>query len=200
MNATIVILKTLVRTKIAFITFLALALLPSPIGAFAGGSLSGTIHDASGAVIRGARVTLVNVALRTELKSVSDEQGFYSFPALSVGRYEMTMEAAGFKPQKKTNLAIDADAALRVDAVLQVGEISDEVTVSASDSKLDTQVDTISTHLGEVVTQAQLESIPLNGRSYTDLLAIQPGVSPISTLTPTSVIMAGVCWGRLATG
>jgi outer membrane receptor protein involved in Fe transport len=163
---------------------LALALL-------AGGTLSGTIRDATGAVIQGAHLTLLNVAFRTELKSTANDQGFYSFPALSVGRYEITIEAPGFKSQKKTNLTVDADAVLRVDATLEVGEQSAEVTVSATDSKLDTQVDTISTHLGEVVSQAQIESLPLNGRSYTDLLAIQPGVSPISTLTPTSVIMAG---------
>lgn len=57
---------------------------------------------------------------------------------------------------------------------------------------MDTQVETIATHLGEVVSRSQMETMPLNGRSYTDLLAIQPGVAPVSTLTPTSVIMAGV--------
>jgi outer membrane receptor protein involved in Fe transport len=175
------------RGKSLFLIFLAAAL-----WAIAGGNLSGTIHDATGAVIPGARLKLVNAGLRTELNATTDAQGFYSFPALSVGRYEITIQATGFKPQKKTNLRIDADAALRVDAVLEVGDVSDAVTVSANDSKLDMQVDTIATHLGEVVSLEQIESIPLNGRSYTDLLAIQPGVSPISTLTPTSVIMAGV--------
>jgi len=172
-------------------TLLALLLL-SRLSGFSGGSLAGTIRDTSGAVIRAARLTLVNEALRTKLKSTTDDQGFYSFPALSVGRYEITIEANGFKTQKKTNLTVDADAALRMDAILEIGEQSAEVTVSATDAKIDTQVDTVSTHLGEVVSQSQIESLPLNGRSYTDLLAIQPGVSPISTLTPTSVIMAGV--------
>jgi Carboxypeptidase regulatory-like domain len=163
-----------------------------PLSGFSGGSLSGTIRDRSGAVIPAARLTLVNESLRTRLKSTTDDQGFYSFPALSVGRYEITIEANGFKTQRKTNLTVDADAALRMDAILEIGEQSAEVTVSATDAKIDTQVDTVSTHLGEVVSQSQIESLPLNGRSYTDLLAIQPGVSPISTLTPTSVIMAGV--------
>jgi hypothetical protein len=163
----------------------------SPLPAASTGSLSGTIHDSSGAVIPSARLTLVNVALRTELKSLSDDQGF-SFPALSVGLYEITIEANGFKTQRNTNLTVDADAALRLDAVLEIGTMSDQVTVSETDAKIDMQVETIATHLGEVVSLAQIESLPLNGRSYTDLLAIQPGVSPISTLTPTSVIMAGV--------
>ena len=176
----------------SFRALLALALLsPAPLLAIAGGSLSGTIRDTSGAVIEGAHVTLVNTALRTELKATTDAQGFYAFPTLSVGRYEITIETAGFKSQKKSNLTVDADAVLRVDAALEIGEQSAEVTVSETDTALATQVDTISTQLGEVVSKAQMESLPLNGRSYTDLLAIQPGVSPISTLTPTSVIMAG---------
>jgi hypothetical protein len=165
---------------------------PTPLRAVAGGSLSGTIRDSSGGVIQSARLTLVNLTLRTELKSITDAQGFYAFPALAVGRYEITIEAAGFKSQKKTNLNVDADRALRMDAILEVGEQSAEITVSATDARIDTQVDTLSTHLGEVVSRAEIEALPLNGRSYTDLLAIQPGVSPISTLTPASVIMAGV--------
>jgi len=171
---------------------LASIFLASPVRAFSGGSLSGTIRDSTGAVIPAARITLLNVALRTELKSTSDDQGVYRFPALSVGRYDITIEANGFKPQRKTNVTVDADAALRVDAVLEIGALSDEVTVSETDAGIATHLETIATHLGEVVSRAEIEAVPLNGRSYTDLLAIQPGVSPISTLTPTSVIMAGV--------
>ena len=164
----------------------------SPLRAASSGSLSGTLRDISGAAIPAARLTLVNIELRTEFQSTSDDQGAYSFPSLSVGRYEITIEATGFKTQRKTNVTVDADAALRMDVVLEIGPVSDEVTVSATDAKIATHVETIATHLGEVVSRAQIESLPLNGRSYTDLLAVQPGVSPISTLTPTSVIMAGV--------
>ncbi|HVO96426.1 MAG TPA: TonB-dependent receptor [Bryobacteraceae bacterium] len=165
---------------------------PNGMGAVAGGSISGTVRDSSAAVIPGARITLVNSALGTEFKRTSDGQGFYSFPALAVGRYEISIAADGFKTQNRANLAVDADSALRVDATLEIAEKSEIVTVSESNTKLDTQVDTTATHLGEVVSEAQIASIPLNGRAYTDLLAIQPGVIPISTLTQTSVIMAGV--------
>jgi hypothetical protein len=158
----------------------------------AGGSISGILKDPSGGVIPGARLTLTNTALKAEFKAASDAQGFYSFPALPVGHYDLTIAAAGFKTQQKTNLAVDADAALRIDAVLQIGEQTDTVTVSETEAAIQTQVDTVATHLGEIISDSQMEAIPLNGRSYTDLLAIQPGVTPITTLTPTSVIMAGV--------
>lgn len=160
--------------------------------AAAAGSLSGIIKDPSGASVPHAQITLVNSALKSQFKATSDTRGFYSFPALPVGGYDLRVEAAGFRTQEKTNLAVDTDAALKIDVQLEVGRRSDIVTVTASEGAIDTQVESAATHLGEVVSQKQIEALPLNGRSYTDLLAIQPGVSPVSTLTPTSVIMAGV--------
>ena len=173
--------------KAAFVLVLLAARL-----AGAGGSISGTLKDPSGALIPGARLTLTNTALKTEFKAASDAQGFYSFPALSVGHYDLTIEANGFRTQQQTNLAVDSDAAVRIDAVLQVGHETETVTVNETEAAVQTQVDTVTTHLGEIISDGQIEAIPLNGRSYTDLLAIQPGVAPITTLTPTSVIMAGV--------
>jgi hypothetical protein len=160
--------------------------------AFAGGSVSGVIKDQSGAAIAGAKLSLVNATLKTAFKVTSDAQGYYSFPALPVGHYDLTIEAPGFQAQRKTNLIVDSDAALSVDTSMSVGQRSDAVTVTDTSEAVQTQVDTVATHLGEVVSDKQIEALPLNGRSYTDLLAIQPGVTPISTLTPTSVIMAGV--------
>jgi hypothetical protein len=169
-----------------------IALCVACLWGFAAGSVSGRIDDSSGGAISGAKLKLLNTTLRTEFKAASDAQGFYSFPALPVGHYDLTIEAAGFQTQKKTNLSVDTDAALRIDAVMEVGARSDAVTVTASEDEVQTQVETVATHLGEVVSERQIEALPLNGRSYTDLLAIQPGVTPVSTLTPTSVIMAGV--------
>jgi hypothetical protein len=173
------------------IALLLIAAVPGAWG-FSGGSISGTVTDPSGAVVPRASVTTVNTALKTEFKATSDSSGFYSFPALTVGHYDLTIDAQGFQQQKKTGIAVDADSALRVDAALQVKHQSDEMTVSAASAAIDTVVETTATHLGDVVHSEQIEELPLNGRSYTDLLAIQPGVSPVTTLTPTSVIMAGV--------
>ena len=75
---------------------------------------------------------------------------------------------------------------------MKLSQRTEAVTVTESVAAIQTQVETVATHLGEVVSDRQIEALPLNGRSYTDLLAIQPGVTPVTTLTPTSVIMAGV--------
>ncbi|HEX4231592.1 MAG TPA: carboxypeptidase regulatory-like domain-containing protein [Bryobacteraceae bacterium] len=160
--------------------------------AVAGGSLSGIITDATGASVPNAQVMLTNIDLKTEFKSISGAKGVYSFPALPVGHYDLRIESPGFTTQEKQNLIVDTDAALRIDVVLTVGQRQEVVTVTAAQEGIGTQPDTVATHLGEVVSAQQIEAVPLNGRSYTDLLAIQPGVSPVTTLTPTSVIMAGV--------
>ena len=166
--------------------------------AAANGSLSGTLVDPSGAVVPGAKITLVNTALNSEYKAISNGRGFYSFPTLPVGHYDVAIEAAGFKTQKKTNLTIDTDAALRLDMVLAVGQQSETVSVVAAGSEA--QVDTVATHVGELGSGSQMTALPLNGRSYTDLLSIQPGVAPVSTLLPNSVIMAGVTGGLSPSG
>ncbi|HEX4002542.1 MAG TPA: TonB-dependent receptor [Candidatus Acidoferrales bacterium] len=169
-----------------------LLLLSFSVRAAGTGSLSGTLKDPSGAVIPGATLALVNTALKSQLTATSDAQGFYSFPAVPAGHYDLTIQARGFTTQKKTDLTIDTDAALKVDAVMELGERSETVTVVSTAATTEAQVDTVSTHLGELVTGSQMTALPLNGRSYTDLLPIQPGVIPVTTLQPNSVIMAGV--------
>jgi Carboxypeptidase regulatory-like domain len=164
----------------------------SSLRAATGGSISGTVADPSGAVVAGATLKLVNTAQQTTYQAVADKQGLYSFPNLPVGRYDLTISASGFATQKKTSLTVDTDSALRLDIALVVGAQTDSVIVTSATG---VQVDTAATHLGEVVSGLQMTGLPLNGRSYTDLLAIQPGVAPISTLLPSSVIMAGVTGG-----
>ena len=162
--------------------------------------LSGTLIDQSGSVVSGATITLVNTSLKSEYKVISDGRGFYAFPTLPVAHYDLTIEAAGFKTQNKTNVTVDTDAALKLDAVLSIGLRSENVVVAAEAASAEAQVDTTATHLGELVTGSQMTALPLNGRSYTDLLPIQPGVAPVSTLLPNSVIMAGVTGGLSPSG
>jgi hypothetical protein len=190
----VLLLKSISPAARALLATLVLAfLLPaSLLQAATGGSISGAITDQSGAVVIGAVLKLVNTAQQTTYNAASDKQGFYAFPNLRVGHYDLDIAATGFNTQRKTGLTVDADSALRVNASLEIGTRSDVVTVTSEAGVL---VDATATHLGEVVSADQMTAIPLNGRSYTDLLPIQPGVAPISTLLPSSVIMAGVTGG-----
>ena len=167
----------------------AVMLVRVPIAsAQAGGSLAGTVKDTSGGVIPGATITLINTALGTQLSTVTDGQGVYSFPNLSVGRYDVTIALEGFKPQRRTGLAVDINSRLQIDATLEVGGQSETVTVTANS----VHVETTSTQIGDVVPAATMTTLSLNGRSFTDLLAIQPGVIPVTTMQADSIIMAGV--------
>ncbi len=189
------LMKTTERALKAIFAGAAIALFALSVQfawAFAGGSLSGTLRDQTGAVVPRANLTLTNTAQKTEIKTTADSAGFYSFQSLPVGVYDLTTEAPGFQTQQKTAITIDADSQVRLDLTLALAEANQEVTISEAGEAVSTQVETTATHLGEVVSSAVMEAIPLNGRSYTDLLAIQPGVTPVTSLTPTSVIMAGV--------
>ena len=181
--------RTSLRIVVVVAFFFAMGM---SVWAVTGGSISGTLRDPSGAVIPGAMVTLVNIDLTTTYHTSTDEQGFYSFPTVPVGRYEVTFEATGFTTEIKTGLTVDTDSALRVDGTLVLGGQTETVTVSATEASVAAQVETVQTQLGEVVSDVKIAALPLNGRSYTDLLPIQPGVTPITTLKPNSVIMAGV--------
>src|SRR5579871_698344 len=154
----------------------------------AGGSVSGTVKDRSGGVVPGASVTLINTTLGASFNTVTDAQGAYAFPNVPVGRYDLTMSLEGFKQTKRTGLAVDINGRLQIDVTLDVGGQTDTVTVTAGA----VLVETTSTQIGEVVPAATMTTLSLNGRSFTDLLAIQPGVIPVTTMQPDSIIMAGV--------
>src|SRR5258708_4020742 len=153
-----------------------------------GGSLSGTVKDPSGAVVPGVSVTAAKSVLGTQFNTVTDARGLYSFPKLRVGRYDVTLVPDGLKPQKHTGVQMDADSAVRINVTLELGEQSESVTVSVNAIR----VDTVSTQLGEAVASQTMTTLSLNGRSYTDLLSIQPGVVPTTTIQSNTVIMAGV--------
>src|SRR5690349_5899156 len=151
------------------------------------GSISGTAMDPSGAVIAGANLQATNTATGMQYKTTSNDRGFYSFPTLPVGRYDLRIETAGFTPQRRTGLVIDADTTLQVDMTVSMIEKIEEVTVLANEI----HVETASTQVGEVVTGKAMTAVALNGRSFTDLLALQPGIVPMTTQQPESIVMAG---------
>ena len=156
--------------------------------ASAGGSVSGTVRDGSGAVISGAAVEATNIDTGVQARVATNSRGFYSFPGLPVGRYNIAVKRTGFKPYQRTGVTIYTNGALTVDAVLDVGQTFDVITV------IDTAVhaETSDTQMGEVISAAKMAAVPLNGRSYTDLLALQPGVVPATSLTANTQQDVGV--------
>ncbi len=148
------------------------------------GAIVGTVSDPGGAVVVGATVTALSAETGIRREVVTDQKGFYSFLALPVGTYAISVRKNGFKEFRQTAIAIDANSALTVDARLQVGSVHEEVTVSSTAVR----VETTNTQMGEVIGSSKMESLPLDGRSYTDLLALQPGVAPESSgeYEPTS--------------
>jgi hypothetical protein len=153
-----------------------------------GGSISGTVTDRSGAVIPNADVVVRDVDRSVERTAQTNDAGFYAFTFLPVGKYEIEIQSPGFRSYSRGGLVIDIGSALQVDATLDVGEHSDAVTVTEQGA----QVETTSTEMGEVVAGTKVTAVPLNGRSFTDLLGLQSGVVPISSQQPNAVVMSGV--------
>lgn len=142
------------------------------------GGISGVITDPSGAVISGATVVAVDTATGVKTTVTTDAKGFYSLPALAIGTYDLQVTHTGFKTYTATGLVIDANSALKVDAALPVGGFNENIEVKTDSVHVETE----STQMGEVITGKTMTAVPLNGRAFTDLLALQPGVSPYNSI------------------
>jgi Carboxypeptidase regulatory-like domain/TonB dependent receptor len=153
------------------------------VRASVGGSIFGTVRDSSGAVVLKANVSALDVDTGVQQVVSTDAFGAYSFPVLPVGRYEVAVAHPGFRTYRRSGIQIDANNVLLIDAVLQLGEQSEAVTVNETA----VHVETSSTQMGELITGAQMVSVPLNGRSYTDLLSLQPGVAPSTSINSNTV-------------
>ncbi|HTV59508.1 MAG TPA: TonB-dependent receptor [Verrucomicrobiae bacterium] len=138
------------------------------------GSISGIITDPSGSVMPGAMVTASNTLTGVERTIQTDSKGFYNFPDLPVGDYTILAEQKGFKEFSKTGIHIDANSAIRVDIKMEIGTVAEKVTVSSNAVHVETE----STQMGDVINSEKITAVPLNGRDFTDLLALQPGVVP----------------------
>ncbi len=130
-----------------------------------------------------ATVTATNTTtgLRQDLRT--DDRGAYSFLSLPIGHYDLEVTCPGFKPYSRTNVAIDANSALQIDVQLEIGARTDTVTVREAQ----VEVDRTTTQKGDVIEGAEMTSVPLNGRSFTDLLALQPGVVPATSVNAETV-------------
>ena len=157
---------------------------------FDAGQIAGFIKDTSGANIPGATVTATNQGSQEAHKATSNQEGYYSFPQLFVGRYDVSVEASGFKKYSRTGVIVDAQSKVAVDIELTVGAISEQITVESSAA----QVQTDSASVGSLVDDKQIQNLTLNGRNPVYLAALTPGVvsgAGIGTFDPDSVSNGG---------
>ena len=156
--------------------------------AYAGDVLrfSGVVTDPSGAVLAGAHVTASNPATGLSQSTTTDASGFYEF-LLPAGAYRLQIEATGFEHYVQSSMTLGPTAPLRADVTMSMANQAESVEVNA----LATAVDTTSTQVGEGISEQKMVTVPLNGRSYTDLLALEAGVIPASSAQPNAVVMSG---------
>jgi len=139
--------------------------------------VSGIVTDSSGAVVAGATIQMKATETGVVETRQTNAEGFYAFVNLQPGLYEMEVTQTGFAAFHQVGIVLDVDSAKVLNVKLSVSGISENVVVS--DDAV--QLDTASTQNGEVITARTITAVPLNGRSYTDLLALQPGVSAVSS-------------------
>jgi len=156
-------------------SILLLAVLP--LRADVTGSIRGYVRDTSGAVLPNATVTALQTTTGYTRTAASDASGQYTLLALPPGTYKMTASDSGFEQGAIDNVVLNVNDALNFDFTLHVGNVSQTVSVEASTL----QVETASTSMGSTITSSQILAMPLNGRSYLDLLSLQPGVAPANT-------------------
>ena len=156
------------------------------------GSLVGTIHDASGAVVPNATVTVTNVSTGIVTKVASNNSGDYEVPSLRVGVYTIEAEAPGFASAEAKNITVSVGGRQHIDLTLNVGQAS-ATTVEVSDVAL--QLETETSERGETISGYQTEALPLVSRNYSDLLALVTGSRQApteqTTTAVTSLVRAG---------
>lgn len=136
------------------------------------GRISGTVSDATGAVVANATVTVTEPATNLSRTATTDENGFYTITNLPVGTYTISVESSNFKKSIKTGNALSADSRLTVDFALEAGQVSEVVEVTQTSGET---VNTTSGEVAKVIDSQQVDNLALNGRNYYQLLTLIPG-------------------------
>lgn len=137
------------------------------------GAINGTVTDQSGSVVPNAQVTVTSESQGTSIKTVTNRSGDYSVPALDAGVYNLQVTATGFKTYEAKGIVLRVSMTERVDPRLDVGDVSAEVTVTGADLG---QIQTESPEISFTITGEQITQIVLNGRNFTQLVTLSPGV------------------------
>ena len=184
-------------SKMALLLCLLLISLVSVGAAFAQagrGGISGTVTDPSGAVVGKAKIVALNRATGIAQKSVSSNAGLYSFVSMNPGSYDITVTAPGFQSVSETNVVVTVDQVSKINIAMQVGSATDVVTVSAANDLMDTSSSTV----GQLISSATIDRVPLLTRNVYDLIQLSAGVTPANG-TPnssSSVAITNISSGR----
>ncbi len=138
------------------------------------GTIEGRVSDPSGAVIAGAAIEVISQQNGLRRRVESNSEGFYQAPLLASGRYRVECRATGFRAATFTDVEVTVGRRAAVDMVLQVGEVTQQVEVSAESAA----VETTQSAAGAVIDSESIRELPLNGRRYTDFILLTPGVTP----------------------
>ncbi|HEY2012334.1 MAG TPA: carboxypeptidase-like regulatory domain-containing protein, partial [Bryobacteraceae bacterium] len=162
---------------------LVLSILLSPLQTVLRADVTATIlgiaRDSSSAALPNVKVTVTNTGTNLTRSTITDPTGEFRFLSLPVGTYTVEAELNGFQRFSSEGIVLTVDQQRRIDITMSVGNLQQKVEVSASA----VQVETTSTQLGTVIDEKNILNLPLNGRSYIDLLSIQAGVAPESSAT-----------------
>ena len=179
---TAVSIRTFARTS--FTLYILMAACSLVLRADVTGSILGTVRDASSAAMPNVTVTVANVETNLTHTATTDSSGDYRFLALPAGTYRVEATQPGFRKFSAADVVLSVNQERRVDIAMEVGSQEQKVEVSANA----VQVETTSTQLGTVIEEKSIVNLPLNGRSYIDLLSIQAGVAATSTNASTGQI------------
>jgi hypothetical protein len=159
------------RTVVLVVCLLGLTLGIASAQTF--GEIGGEVRDPSGALIPNATVTVINTATSASRVATTNAAGFYSFPDLVPGTYDVKVASSGFDTIVKAGIVLEVQAAPRVDFTLAVGQSTQTVEVAANAAALATEDATV----GTVIEEKRIEDLPLNGRSFFQLVALSPNVT-----------------------
>jgi hypothetical protein len=138
------------------------------------GSIQGIVRDRSEGAIVGAQLTITNTQTNLKYQATTGPDGSYHVLALPAGTYTLTVTATGFRPFTETNIEVKVNDQMHIDVTMALGTTTETISVEANA----VQVQTESTQLGDVIDSKKMLALPLNGRSYIDLLGLQAGVAP----------------------
>jgi hypothetical protein len=147
------------------------------------GKVVGTVHDLSGAVVAGARISVINTGTNISRTATANSGGEYVVTELPPGTYTLAAERAGFKKVVESAFKLDLNQVVRIDVTLAVGSVSETVTVTGTEPLIETD----SSSTGQVIEENRVHELPLNGRNFMTLAYLSPGVNA----GPTGTVQSG---------